>query len=147
MLNWINVTHSLLCFSPLFIQASQLRAKYISWVSEQVHWNFKCYFKSKLLQCGTHKYSLLISLPRHSNRMFALGLKGYFGILAMRWFYIRADSHRFPIIVLTQVSISLRATANFLHTEHREVQMVSTSSSDSGEVDKGPHLPKYEVSL
>jgi hypothetical protein len=50
------------------------------------------------------------------------------------------DTHRLPVIELALVG-------NFLQTAHRDIQMESTSPSDSGEVDNGPHCQNPEVSL
>ena len=52
------------------------------------------------------------------------------------------DTHRHPVIALMLVSIGSRNyLCNFLHTGHRDIENVSASSPDSGEVD-----PKVSLS-
>uniref|UniRef100_A0AAZ3SM69 GDP-D-mannose dehydratase n=1 Tax=Oncorhynchus tshawytscha TaxID=74940 RepID=A0AAZ3SM69_ONCTS len=45
------------------------------------------------------------------------------------------------------LAIALALVSNFLQTARRDIKMSSTSSSDSGDVDKGPQCQNPEVSL
>jgi hypothetical protein len=61
---------------------------------------------------------------------------------------LKREKRTFCSIALMPTEVQALAretTSTFLHTGHRDIELVSKSSSDSGEVDKGPHCQNPEV--